>query len=124
MRPVRVLNCMCFKWCPGPIIGSPHSEASIMCRSASSKPPIVSFVVPPPISRPNVIQLLDVVRDPQSKTPSLIFEHVKNTDFKTLYPTLTALDIRYTTPENPWESRFHLEKVTAAHRAIKKHKQE
>mmetsp|Transcript_7333 Transcript_7333/g.21674 ORF Transcript_7333/g.21674 Transcript_7333/m.21674 type:complete len:217 (-) Transcript_7333:263-913(-) len=30
----------------------------------------------------NIIQLLDVVRDPQSKTPSLIFEHVNNTDFK------------------------------------------
>merc|ERR1719447_2112218 len=44
---------------------------------------------------PNIIQLLDVVRDPQSKTPSLIFEHVNNTDFKTLYPTLTDMDIRY-----------------------------
>merc|ERR1712039_25873 len=44
---------------------------------------------------PNIIKLLDVVRDPQSKTPSLIFEHVNNTDFKTLYPTLTDLDIRY-----------------------------
>jgi hypothetical protein len=31
---------------------------------------------------PNVIRLLDVVRDPQSKTPSLIFEYVNNTDFK------------------------------------------
>lgn len=43
----------------------------------------------------NIIQLLDVVRDPQSKTPSLVFEHVNNTDFKTLYPTLTDFDIRY-----------------------------
>lgn len=31
---------------------------------------------------PNVIKLLDCVRDPQSKTPSLIFEYVNNTDFK------------------------------------------
>ena len=30
----------------------------------------------------NIIQLLDVVRDPQSKTPCLIFEFVNNTDFK------------------------------------------
>eukprot|EP00802_Teleaulax_amphioxeia_P017686 Tamp_17851.p1 GENE.Tamp_17851~~Tamp_17851.p1 ORF type:complete len:346 (-),score=74.92 Tamp_17851:96-1133(-) len=44
---------------------------------------------------PNVIQLLDTVRDPGSKTPSLVFEHVANTDFKLLYPTLTDLDIRY-----------------------------
>lgn len=44
---------------------------------------------------PNVIRLLDVVRDPQSKTPSLVFEYVNNTDFKTLYPTLVDYDIRY-----------------------------
>jgi serine/threonine protein kinase len=35
---------------------------------------------------PNIVALLDVVRDSQSKTPSLIFEHVNNTDFRTLYP--------------------------------------
>ena len=44
---------------------------------------------------PNIIKLLDVVRDPQSKTPSLIFEHVDNKDFKVLYPTLKDYDIRY-----------------------------
>mmetsp|Transcript_15243 Transcript_15243/g.28171 ORF Transcript_15243/g.28171 Transcript_15243/m.28171 type:complete len:333 (-) Transcript_15243:169-1167(-) len=44
---------------------------------------------------PNVVKLLDVVRDPQSKTPSLIFEYINNTDFKTLYPTFTDYDIRY-----------------------------
>ena len=43
----------------------------------------------------NVIKLLDVVREPTTKTPSLIFEHVNNTDFKVLYPTLTDYDIRY-----------------------------
>ena len=43
----------------------------------------------------NIIQLLDVVRDPQSKTPSLIFEFINNIDFKVLYPTLTDFDIRY-----------------------------
>eukprot|EP01064_Diplonema_japonicum_P009890 TRINITY_DN17307_c0_g3_i2.p1 TRINITY_DN17307_c0_g3~~TRINITY_DN17307_c0_g3_i2.p1 ORF type:complete len:335 (+),score=41.92 TRINITY_DN17307_c0_g3_i2:69-1073(+) len=43
----------------------------------------------------NIIKLLDVVRDPLSKTPALIFEHVNNIDFRTLYPTLSDLDIRY-----------------------------
>merc|ERR1719231_1547208 len=43
----------------------------------------------------NIIKLLDVVRDSQSKTPSLIFEHVNNVDFKVLYPTLSDFDIRY-----------------------------
>lgn len=43
----------------------------------------------------NIIKLLDVVRDPQSKTPSLVFEYVDNTDFKVLYPTLGDHDIRY-----------------------------
>lgn len=43
----------------------------------------------------NIITLLDVVRDSQSKTPSLIFEHVNNTDFKVLYPKFRDFDIRY-----------------------------
>jgi casein kinase II subunit alpha len=37
-------------------------------------------------SGPNVIQLLDVVKDPASKTTSLIFEYVNNTDYRVLYP--------------------------------------
>lgn len=41
------------------------------------------------------MKLLDIVRDQQSKTPSLIFEYVNNTDFKVLYPTLSDYDIRY-----------------------------
>ena len=44
---------------------------------------------------PNIITLLDVVRDPQSKTPSLVFEHVDNEDFKELYPKLSDLDVRF-----------------------------
>ncbi|KAH6823434.1 Protein kinase superfamily protein, partial [Perilla frutescens var. hirtella] len=44
---------------------------------------------------PNIVKLLDIVRDQQSKTPSLIFEHVNNTDFKVLYPTLSDFDIRF-----------------------------
>jgi casein kinase II subunit alpha len=44
---------------------------------------------------PNVIQLYDIVRDPVSKTPSLIFEHVDATDFKTLYPQLVDADVRF-----------------------------
>lgn len=41
------------------------------------------------------MKLLDIVRDQQSKTPSLIFEYVNNIDFKLLYPTLSDYDIRY-----------------------------
>ncbi|WMV14880.1 hypothetical protein MTR67_008265 [Solanum verrucosum] len=41
---------------------------------------------------PNIVKLLDIVRDQQSKTPSLIFEYVNNTDFKVLYPTLSDFD--------------------------------
>lgn len=43
----------------------------------------------------NIITLLDMVRDPISRTPSLIFEHVNNTDFKQLYPTFVDYDIRF-----------------------------
>ena len=42
----------------------------------------------------NVITLHGVVKDPVSRTPALIFEHVNNTDFKQLYQTLTDFDIR------------------------------
>jgi casein kinase II subunit alpha len=44
---------------------------------------------------PNIIRLLDVVRDPMSRTPCLIFEYIQNTDFKVLYPTLSDFDVRY-----------------------------
>lgn len=44
---------------------------------------------------PNIIGLLDCVREPASKTPSLVFEFVAATDFKTLYPTLGDGDVRY-----------------------------
>ncbi len=43
----------------------------------------------------NIIQLLDVTKDPMSKTPCLIFEYVNNTDFKILYPNLSDFDVRY-----------------------------
>lgn len=44
---------------------------------------------------PNIVELLDVVRHPESKTPSLVFEYIQNTDFRLLYPTLTDRDVRY-----------------------------
>ena len=44
---------------------------------------------------PNIVALLDVVRDPASKTTSLITEYVHNVDFKVLYPRFADLDVRY-----------------------------
>ena len=44
---------------------------------------------------PNVVTLLDVVRDPSSKIPSLITEAVHNIDFKILYPRFTDHDVRF-----------------------------
>jgi len=44
---------------------------------------------------PNIISLLDTVRDPVSKTPALIFEFVNATNFKVLYPKLSDHDVRY-----------------------------
>uniref|UniRef100_A0A674N0R7 non-specific serine/threonine protein kinase n=1 Tax=Takifugu rubripes TaxID=31033 RepID=A0A674N0R7_TAKRU len=44
---------------------------------------------------PNIISLIDIVKDPVSRTPALVFEHVNNTDFKQLYQTLTDFDIRF-----------------------------
>lgn len=44
---------------------------------------------------PNIVSLLDVVRDPLTKTPCLVFEHVDNIDWKTLYPTFNNGDIAF-----------------------------
>lgn len=44
---------------------------------------------------PNVVELLDVVRDPLTKTPCLVFEHINNIDWKTLYPTFKLEDIKF-----------------------------
>lgn len=43
----------------------------------------------------NIITLLSIVKDPVSRIPALIFEHVNNTDFKQLYQTFTDFDIRF-----------------------------
>lgn len=47
------------------------------------------------VDGPNIVALLDVVREPQLKTPGLIFENINNIDFRTLYPTFTDYDIRF-----------------------------
>lgn len=47
------------------------------------------------VGGPNIVSLLDVVREPQSKTPALVFEHINNVDFRTLYPTFTDHEIRF-----------------------------
>jgi casein kinase II subunit alpha len=43
----------------------------------------------------NIIHLHDVVRDPVTQCPALVFEHVKNTDFRELYPTFSDFDVRF-----------------------------
>ncbi|XP_029646685.1 casein kinase II subunit alpha isoform X1 [Octopus sinensis] len=43
----------------------------------------------------NIITLLTIVKDPVSRIPALVFEHVNNTDFKILYQTFTDYDIRF-----------------------------
>lgn len=43
---------------------------------------------------PNIVELYDVVRDPNSKTPSFIFEYVNSCDFRTVFPTFSDLDVR------------------------------
>lgn len=44
---------------------------------------------------PNIVKLLDVFKDRASKTPCLVFEHIDNDDFRSLYPKLTDSDIRF-----------------------------
>lgn len=44
---------------------------------------------------PNVIKLREVVRDPVTKTPALIFESVNNQDYKVFFPTLNDFETRF-----------------------------
>lgn len=44
---------------------------------------------------PNVVGLLDIVREEESKIPALIFERVNNVDFRVLYPKFSVADIQY-----------------------------
>ncbi|KAJ6619992.1 kinase-like domain-containing protein [Mycena sp. CBHHK59/15] len=46
---------------------------------------------------PNVVALLDVVRDPSCMYHSLVTEYVENTDWSQLYTRLTEADIRHYT---------------------------
>jgi len=44
---------------------------------------------------PNIVRLLQTCRDPISRTPALVFEYINDVDFKSLYPKLTDVDVRY-----------------------------
>jgi casein kinase II subunit alpha len=44
---------------------------------------------------PNIVQLYDIVRDPDSRTYSFIFEEVENDDFKILYPKLQLYEVKF-----------------------------
>lgn len=44
---------------------------------------------------PNIVKLVDIVKDPSSKSPCIITEWIDNIDYKKLFPILTDEDIRY-----------------------------
>jgi casein kinase II subunit alpha len=44
---------------------------------------------------PNVIPLLDVIRDSASKTPAFVFEYIDYEEHKTLYPKFSLDDIKF-----------------------------
>ena len=70
----------------------------------------------------NIINLIDVVRDPMTKTPALIMEFVDtgDVDFRTLYKSFTDFDIRYYMYETLKALDFtHSKGIT--HRDVKPH---
>jgi casein kinase II subunit alpha len=68
----------------------------------------------------NIINLLAVVKDPVSRTPALIFEHINNTDFKTLYQTFSDFDIRFYTLETI-KALDYCHSMGIMHRDVKPH---
>ena len=43
---------------------------------------------------PNVVKLYDILRDPATKTPALVFEHIPNIETKVLARRFNNMDIR------------------------------
>jgi casein kinase II subunit alpha len=46
------------------------------------------------INGPNIVRLLDCIKDPVSKTPALVFEWIDNIDFKVNAPSITHFLVR------------------------------
>lgn len=44
---------------------------------------------------PNIVQLVDVVKDDMSNTPALILEYTENIDYRALFPTLSSFEVKY-----------------------------
>ncbi|KAA6362509.1 MAG: putative Casein kinase II subunit alpha [Streblomastix strix] len=44
---------------------------------------------------PNIVRLMDIVRDPDSRMYSFVYEEVDNDDFKEFYPSLRLFEIKY-----------------------------
>ncbi|CAI4371676.1 BAQ_1a_G0026820.mRNA.1.CDS.1 [Saccharomyces cerevisiae] len=66
----------------------------------NQKEDVLKFIRPYIFDQPhnghaNIIHLFDIIKDPISKTPALVFEYVDNVDFRILYPKLTDLEIRF-----------------------------
>lgn len=64
-------------------------------RSPTQSSPVTLIALQCLQGGPNIIQLLDVVREPASKTSAFITEFVDNVDFRVLYPRLTDRDVRF-----------------------------
>ena len=43
---------------------------------------------------PNVIKMVDLVEEPESKVPCFVYEHMPHTETKILVPSLTDFDVR------------------------------
>lgn len=68
----------------------------------------------------NIIKLLDLVRDVELRTPSFIFEYIRNDDHRELYPRLTDLDIRFYLFEL-LQALHHCHSKGIMHRDVKPH---
>lgn len=69
---------------------------------------------------PNIVHLVDVATDSVENTTAIVTEHVNNTYYRTLYPTLNDTEVRFYMFQL-LRALDHAHNRTIMHRDIKPH---
>jgi len=85
-----------------------YSEVFEGCNAANNEKCVIKILKPVRIEKqyrevkilqtlyggPNIVKLYDILRDPATKTPALVFEYIPNIETKVLARSFNNMDIR------------------------------